>query len=176
MRIEVRRETKVRVARIGPQRTFGDYESRQKQSDEEVVSLFDHQWDIGLRSAVERAHDCECEVARSRLQEKHLTYIDSDQEQKQFRFQNMEFIAQLKELRENEYELTQLWRVQSGDDHPKTLWITFDTVAERKRFKSIAEHLQRKDEDLGLEIVRDFITKFDNVVPLIAEDDDGDTR
>jgi hypothetical protein len=43
--------------------------------------------------------------------------------------------------------------------------VTFDTVAERKRFRAIAEHLRKHDETLGLEIIRDFMAKFDAVIP-----------
>lgn len=84
----------------------------------------------------------------------------------------MDFIVQLDNRSSKVKELTQLWKVQSGDDHPKTLWVTFDTVAERKRFKAIADFLRKNDDALGLEIIRDFMAKFDSVVPLSADDEE----
>jgi hypothetical protein len=77
----------------------------------------------------------------------------------------MDFIVQFDEQSDGIKELTQLWKVQSGDDHPKTLWLTFDTVAERRRFREIAEHLQKYDETLGLEVIRDLMAKFDAIIP-----------
>jgi hypothetical protein len=165
MKIHIEEATKVRIARIGPVRTFGDYDSRKKLNDKELAALFDSKWELGLRQAVENSLPCEFDVAQSRLQGKQVDFIDPDQEQRQFRFQSMDFIVQFDQQSGDDRELTQLWKVQSGDDHPKTLWVTFDTVAERKRFRAIAEHLGHNDEALGLEIVRDFMAKFDNVVP-----------
>ena len=56
--------------------------------------------------------------------------------------------------------------------HPKTLWVTFDTVAERNRFRAIADHLRKHDETLGLEILRDFMALFDIVIP--GDDTEGE--
>ena len=82
------------------------------------------------------------------------------QEQRQFRYQEMDFIVQLKQTSENEQELTQLWKIQSGDDHPKTLWVTFDSVEERQEFAAVAHGLGWDDEELGLELLRDFMRKI----------------
>lgn len=171
MRIRIEEETKARIARIGPVRTFGDYDSRKKLNDAELAKLFDEKWKLGLRQAVENSLPCEFDVAQSRLQGKQKDFVDPDQEQRQFRFQSMDFIVQFDQQSGDDRELTQLWKVQSGDDHPKTLWVTFDTVEERQRFKAIADHLLKHDEALGLEIIRDFMAKFDAVVPPNEEEE-----
>ncbi len=165
MKIRIEEETKTRIARIGPVRTFGDYDSRKKLNDTELAKLFDEKWGLGLKQAVENSLPCEFDVAQSRLQGKQKDFVYPDQEQRQFRFQSIDFIVQFDQRSGDERELTQLWKVQSGDDHPKTLWVTFDTVAERKRFRAIADHLRKHDETLGLEIIRDFMAKFDAVIP-----------
>jgi hypothetical protein len=171
MRISIEEETKARIARIGPVRTFGNYDIRNKLNDTELAKLFDEKWELGLQQAVENSLPCEFDVAQSRLQGKQKEWVDPDQEQRQFRFQSMDFIVQFDQQSGDGRELTQLWKVQSGDDHPKTLWVTFDTVAERKRFRAIADHLRKHDEAFGLEIVRDFMAKFDAVMPP-SEDDE----
>ncbi len=167
--IHVEDSTKARIARIGPVRTFGDFDSRNKLSNTQLVALFDEKWEAGLRQAVERSLPCEFDVAQTRLQGKQKEFVEPNQEQRQFRFQSMDFIVQLDNQSSKVKELTQLWKVQSGDDHPKTLWVTFDTVAERKRFKAIADHLRKQDDSLGLEIIRDFMAKFDAAIPLTNE-------
>ena len=169
--VRIDEETKIRIAQFGPVRTFGDYDSRKKLTNSGLAALFDTQWGLGLSWAVEKSLPCELEVARSRLQGKQTDFIDARQEQRQFRFQGMDFIVQF-DVSGDAKELTQLWKVQSGDDHPKTLWVTFDTVAERKRFKAIADHLQKPEETLGLQIIRDFMEKFDAVVPIEEEDEE----
>ena len=146
-------------------RTFGDYDSRKKLNTSELALLFDEKWENGLRLAVEKSLPCEFDVARSRLQGKQKDFVDPDQGATPVSFPEMDFIVQFDHQSNDAKELTQLWKVQSGDDHPKTLWVTFDTVAERKRFKAIADHLVKHDEALGLEIVRDFMAKFDTVIP-----------
>lgn len=170
MNIHISDETKVRITRIGPVRTFGDFESRQKLNEAELVILFDQKWKLGLGQAVNSSLPCEYEVVRSRLQGKQLNFVDKAQEHRQFRYHNMDFIVQFGQNVDSK-ELTQLWKVQSGDDHPKTLFVTFDTVAERERFKAIADHLFQNDEVLGLKIIRDFMSKFDFVIPPIADDE-----
>ena len=172
IKIRIDEETKSRIARIGPVRTFGDYDSRKKLKDSELAKLFDEKWELGLRRAVENSLPCEFEVAQSRLQGKQTDFIDPNQEQRQFRFQSMDFVVQFDPQSGGVKELTQLWKVQSGDDHPKTLWVTFDTVAERRRFKAIADHLGKQDEALGLAIIRDFMSKFETVVPPTVEDEE----
>lgn len=164
--ISIDNATKALIARSGPQRTFGDFDARAKLDQPELIKLFDNVWNLGLHQAVKDSLPCEFEVAKTRLQGKQKNFVDPHQEQRQFRFQSMDFIVQTRQNASGESELTQLWKVQSGDDHPKTLWVTFDTVAERKRFKAIAEHLRQQDDDLGLAIIRDFMAKFDSVVPI----------
>jgi hypothetical protein len=96
-------------------------DSRKKLNDAELAKLFDEKWELGLKQAVERSLPCEFDVARSRLQGKQPDFIDPDQEQRQFRFQSMDFIVQFDQQSGDSRELTQLWKVQSGDDHLKTL-------------------------------------------------------
>lgn len=163
--ITVPASAKVRIARSGPNRLFGDFDKRMVADDEELISIFDKQWGAGLCHAVEHSLLCDFEAARIRLQGRQCGFVDADQEQRQFRYQYMEFIVQFRMSSGSKRELTQLWKVQSGDDHPKTLWINFDSVDERTLFTSIADHLHKKDEVLGLEILRDFMRKFEDVIP-----------
>ncbi len=166
MTISVQQDTKVRTAKSGPVRTFGDYDKRKAMDDQQLIALFDRAWSAGLEHAV--THDslpCDYEVARARLKDRQREFLYRDQEHRQFRYQEMEFIAQLKPTGKVGKELTQLWKVQSGDDYPKTIFVTFVSVEERQRFGEIAAKLGWHDEQLALSILRDFMAKFDILVP-----------
>lgn len=165
MTICVERETKIRVSKSGPVRTFGDYDKRNRMTEEELVTVFDKAWAGGLEAAVAKSLPCEYEVAHARLKERQQEWLRSNEEQRQFRFQEMEFIAQLRSVGKLGRELTQLWKVQSGDDYPRTIFVTFDTVEERKRFNRIAGRLGWPEEQMALSILRDFMAKFDNLIP-----------
>lgn len=170
MQITVQNDTKIRIAKSGPVRTFGDYDKRKQMTDEQLVEVFDHAWAAGLERAVSsRSLPCDFEVARARLKGRQQEFLDINQEQRQFRHQEMEFIIQLTPSEEGGKVVTQLWKVQSGDDHPKTLFVTFPTVEERQRFGAVAAELGWGDEQLGLALLQDFMQKLDRVAP--QEDD-----
>ena len=166
MQYVIRPETKVRIVRIGPVRTFGEYEKRQDMAESALVELFDGVWANGLESAVGRSLPCEYDAARSRLKGKQLDFLREHEEQRQFPFQRMDFIVQLKETATDDCkEVTQLWKTQSGDDHPKTIWVTFDSVEERQKFRDCANELGWHDETLALALLRDFMDKLKNIAP-----------
>ncbi|HZZ81663.1 MAG TPA: hypothetical protein VFE62_24390 [Gemmataceae bacterium] len=166
MTIIVERETKIRTAKSGPVRTFGDYDKRRDMNDEQLVALFDRAWRAGLEHAiVHLSLPCDYNVASARLKERQREFLHSDEEHRQFRYQEMEFIVQLRPAEKTSKELTQLWKVQSGDDYPKTIFVTFGTVEERQRFRDIASRLGWHDEELALSLLRDFMAKFDVLVP-----------
>ena len=160
MAIAIDSVTKARIVKYGPVRTFVDYDKRQRMNESEMISVFDQAWNAGLQGAVGRSHPCTIDVARPKLKENFRSFLDPRQEQRQFRYQEMDFIAQLKQISEGEQELTQLWKIQSGDDHPKTLWVTFDSIEERQEFAAVAQRLGWNDEELGLELLRDFMRKI----------------
>jgi hypothetical protein len=165
MNIVVQEDTKIRIAKSGPVRTFGDYDKRKQMDDPQLTELFDHAWATGLDEAVSRSLPCDLEVARIRLKGRQQEFLRVDEEQRQFRHQEMEFIVQLRPAGESGKELTQLWKVQSGDDYPKTIFVTFQTVEERQRFRDIAMELGWHDEQLALSLLRDFMAKLDKIVP-----------
>jgi hypothetical protein len=160
MTITIDNVTKARIVKYGPVRTFGDYDKRQRMNEGEMISVFDQAWNAGLHGVVSRSHPCTIEVARPKLKENFRSFLDPRQEQRQFRYQEMDFIVQLKQTSESEQEITQLWKIQSGDDHPKTLWVTFDSVEDRQEFAAVAHGLGWDDEELGLELLRDFMRKI----------------
>jgi hypothetical protein len=156
MAIKIQKATKARVVKHGPVRTFGDYDERQRMDESELETVFDQVWATGLEQAVAGSHPCTIEVARPKLKEAFRSFLDARQEQRQFRYQDLDFIVQLKESPDGERELTQLWKTED----PKTLSLTFDTAKERKQFAVLARDLGWDDEKLGLELVRDFMRKF----------------
>lgn len=163
MNITVSDDVKSTLAKYGPNKLFGDdVDDRKKLPHLDAVRLFNRVWNTVLAVAIETAEKCDSDDAKQRLTFSQQQYFKSSQEHRSFRMQNLnaEFIVQLARGEgDHTYELTQLWRVSSSDTHPKTLFVTFDTVEQRERFKTLAQNLGIKDEDLGLQLVLDFMAK-----------------
>lgn len=153
---------KVRIAKLGANKLFGDPDKRKEMIDNELINLFNEVWTGTLVSNITRAAKCDPNDAYKRLTEREKKFFAFEQEHRQFRLQdfNLEYVVQLEYLAHNEYSLTQLWKIASSDINPKTLYVTFETVDERKRFKNLATKLGFNDEDLGLRLVLDFMSKF----------------
>jgi hypothetical protein len=167
MSIQVEEPYKVIFARVlGPNKLFEGYanvDQRKRMSDQELAAIFDRVWESRLKEAVSRADVYESsQQAYERLPERYRQYFEFDQEHRYFRLQdlNIDFIAQLKKSDENGWKLTQLWMIPSSDINPKTLYVTFETVEERKQFKRLATKLGRNDQELGLQLVLEFMRKF----------------
>lgn len=162
MKIIVSENTKQLLAKLGPNKLFGDdVDQRKKLSNIDAELLFDRVWKNTLEHEVRAGDQCDSNDAKSRLTPTQQQYFDSTQEHRSFRMQalNAEFIAQLYCHSIDEYEMTQLWRVSSSDTHPKTLFVTFATVEEREKFRKLATNLGIKDDDLGLQLILDFMKK-----------------
>lgn len=156
--IEVEEQDKIRIAKSGANKLFEvDYDARQKMSDRRLVELFDRVWSKGLERMVSKANTIPPEEVTRRLLDKHHSFVDSVQEHRSFHYQKAEFIAQLQLFEDNRYKLTQLWRVASSDNHPKTLFVTFSSIEERERFSYLAKNLDISDEELGLQLIRNFM-------------------
>jgi hypothetical protein len=156
--ISVEDNDKVRIAKAGANKLFEvEYDTRQNMSDQELIELFDGIWPTKIERLILNAEVCEPEEARRRLPDKFHSFIDPQQEHRSFHYRNAEFIAQLLPQDNSQYKLTQLWRVASSDEHPKTLFINFSSVEERERFASLAKSLSSNDEKLGLQLLRNFM-------------------
>lgn len=165
MKINVSNDVKQRLVQFGPNKLFGnDIDNRDKLVGDEAITLFDQVWNEMLYRQICLAGQCTANDARSRLTSSQQRYFDASQEHRSFRIQtlNAEFIIQLIIIDSDSYELTQLWRVSSSDTHPKTLFITFETVEKREKFKRLSDNLGTKDEDLGLQLILDFMSKHPN--------------
>jgi hypothetical protein len=165
-KIEVPEKTKAVVVQFGPQKLFGDFDKRQAMDMAKRVALFDTAWKAGLEMAVVGADHCEPEWALERLKDAYRPYFQRDLEHREFRFDRMQFIAQLRKDGAA-HELNQLWFVPSSDRDPKVLYVRFDTEEERKRFGELASELGWNDEDLGLRLVSQFMQ---NCRPRAAEE------
>jgi hypothetical protein len=156
--IVVEDQDKIRLAKFGANKLFErDFDTRKTMSDQALIKLFDQVWKNTIERLVRRAEVCEYEEVCRRLLDKYQDFIDRQQEHRTFRHRKAEFIAQLQPQDNNHYKLTQIWRVASSDEHPKTLFITFSSVEERKRFQDLAQSLRIDDEKLGLQLVRNFM-------------------
>lgn len=109
--IQVERDQKIRIAKWGANKLFGDPDKRKNElSDEELIVLFDKVWKNSLNAAIDKAKECNSDEAYSRITEKEKLFFSFAQKHRQFRLQNqnIEFIAQLLPVAKNIYELTQL--------------------------------------------------------------------
>ena len=157
----VEQDLKRRLARWGANKLFGDdVDRRQQMADTELEERFDRVWHSRLRRLVDEAEPCTSDEVPGRLTEKQAKYFDPSQDHKGFRIGGAEFIVQIEQVCDGE-RLSQLWRVASSDTHPKTLFVNFQTVAERKRFRQLAESIGWNDERLGLELVQNFMKIHD---------------
>lgn len=173
MIIRVEDEQKVVLAKYGANKLFGDDpDKRQKEmSKDDLTKLFDQVWDNTLKRVVMTAEVCDAKEAYDRLStQEQKKYFDLKQQHRQFRLKDLsiEFIAQLNSISPDNWTLTQLWRVASTDTNPKTLYITFESVEQRKRFAALASNLGKTDEALGFQLIMDFAAKFPEkfLVPL----------
>ncbi len=160
MAISVSDNTKVIIAKYGPNKLFGDWDERKKLSNEQLIALFDTAWQAELKHAVTAAIPCDAKSAYEKLAEKYRAYFDFEQEHRELRVLDMWMIAQFTPLPDSNQELTQLWYIRSSDIDPKVLYIRFDTVEERKRFRNLASFLGQNDERLGKKLILEFMEKF----------------
>ena len=162
MKITVSDNTKHVLARFGPNKLFGNNIDERKDLEQSAgIELFDRVWKQ-LEQLIANADVCNSHDAYPRLTESQQRYFDHDQQHRDFRVKrlNAEYSAQLKSNGADKYELTQFWRVSSSDTHPKTLFVTFETVDARNQFLRIAKNLGIKDEKLGSKLCQDFMDKF----------------
>jgi hypothetical protein len=149
---------KIHLARFGYHPLFGnDVDIREKMSGEEALHRFDNVWERELRNALLEADRCDPEDALRKLPQKEKPYFVKTQEHREFICRDGLFVAQLKHLTSEMYELTQLWFIRSSNVDPRTLFIKFGTVSERSRFRELAERLGWDDYDLGKQILLDFM-------------------
>lgn len=167
MEIEIERNLKVNIAKwVFPNKLFsGDQGVKRNQMiEEELVKEFDFIWDNHLKDAAKKASVCLPDNAKKELSAKQKNYLDKNQEHREIFLEGrrLKFIIQLQELSEEKFKLTQLWYINYPDQHPTTLYINFDSIEEREKFKTIAEKLKWNDEKLGKELILDFMAKFNN--------------
>lgn len=145
-------------AKYGYNKVFGnDVDTRKSMTEPQLIERFDQVWERVLLAAVQKADICDAENARRKLKPDQQGFVDDEQEQREFWLEEGLFVAQLLPQDNQESELTQLWFVRSSNVDPRTLFITFETVAERERFREIASQLGWQDSDLGEKLLTDFM-------------------
>ncbi|WP_414546048.1 hypothetical protein [Nostoc sp. CCY0012] len=171
MQIHISTETKTRLANFKyaiPNKLIEDEEAERRRpsstsplTKEELIKIFDRVWEHYIHFSLENAQPCEAQFAFDKIGKPYCHHVDYNQEHRSFRIHklNLEFIAQLKILSKDNYELTQLWFVSSKDYNPECMPICFKDVEEKKKFQILAQQLNIKDSDLILELIRDFMRK-----------------
>lgn len=155
---------KIHLARRGYNPLFGkDVDVRENMTNEEALRRFESIWQRELKGAVVGAERCDPENALTKLNIREKEFFDETQEHREFICKDGLFVAQLKTLAQNSYELTQLWFIRSSNVDPRTLFVTFETVAKRQGFKEMCEGLGWKDEDLGKRILIDLMDNPDDI-------------
>lgn len=156
--INVETSVKVRLAQKGANKLFQEeYNNRQKMTDEELINIFDKAWNEYLQSLIINGDLITYDDVVRRLTREQNTYVRSTQEHRSFRYDEAMFIVQLQRSDDKNHTLTQLWLVKSSDIYPTTLFITFDTIEDKKLFTDLAEMLQTSDEKLGLQLIHNFM-------------------
>ncbi len=137
---------------------------RERMKEQDLIKHFDRIWENHLKSGLDNSEICPADMARQELSQSQQKFFDSDQEHRELRIEiegdPFKFIAQLQHLGHQNYEMTQLWWIKSSDKHPQTIFISFKTVEERQRFTALAQMLGWKDQELGKELLMDFMNKF----------------
>lgn len=167
MKIQISNETKKRLAMSKyalPNKLLEleqvEKRDRKELTETELMQLFDNVWQNHIQQPLEKSLPCDEATAKERLGVKQIEYLRPDQEKREFYLQHklLNFIAQLKPLDKEEYELTQLWLITSSDSNPKGLYIEFEDTSKKEDFKNVAESLGYADSSkLALKLIRDFI-------------------
>ncbi|MBW4648354.1 MAG: hypothetical protein KME06_06595 [Kastovskya adunca ATA6-11-RM4] len=165
---------KVYHAQWGLNKIFGeDIDERKVMNEQELIARFDEVWEKTLKKFIERSKPSNKEQKDAiveKLKEisrkskyQRQDYFNHNDEHYEFRLYGIDGVAQLQKLSgfADEYELNQLWFFSAGDKHPDWLIIKFATAKEREHFAEIAKRLNQDDENLGRELIRDFMRKFE---------------
>lgn len=151
---------KMYLARRGPAKVFGrEVDQREALDDAAATSWFDRVWGNDLERPVRSGVVVDPESVLEKLPESAKSFFRRDAEHREFRISGCLFVAQLPQAG----ACDQLWFIPSTSGDPRTLYVNFDTVEEREQFARVASSLGWKDEDLGLQLARDFMR---NVVRL----------
>lgn len=149
---------KIYLARKGPAKVFGEeVDRRETFSDEAAVAHFDRIWESKFTGPMSRAQRCEVEAVLAKIPTGAHQFVEREAEHLEFKVANCLFIAQLR----SPEECDQLWFISSTSGDPRTLYVRFDTVDERRAFERLAAQLGWKDCELGLQLIRDFACKFE---------------
>ncbi len=158
--IKIENKIKYKIAKFGANKLFiKEYKEREKMDEQQLIILFDTVWSKTLEELVLKAKKCPVEEVYNRLLDEKHSFIDPKQEHRSFHYKKAEFIVQLEIYKHEkfQYRLTDLWRVTSSDSYPQTLFINFSSVEEKNLFKSLAEKLNFRDEELGLKLIYNFM-------------------
>jgi hypothetical protein len=147
---------KMYLARHGPSKVFGrEVDTREALGDSEAAAWFDRVWSNSLERAARDGVPVEAESALDKIPEHSRPYFRRDAEHREFRLSGCLFVAQVQDPN----GCDQLWFIPSTSGDPRTLYVNFDTVDEREQFAKVASSLGWKGEELGLQLVRDFVRK-----------------
>jgi hypothetical protein len=143
--------------RQGTNKIFGlDVDERNKFSDEAARDRFMGTWRSTLKAAVEAATPVDPERARARVPLKSHRFFKSDEEHREFKLNDCEFVVQIKP-QQDRMMVTQLWFIPSSDSNPKALFVEFETVAAKQEFEALAA---RCGWDNARELTRKLIADF----------------
>lgn len=105
---------KVRLAKWGSSKIFGDFQKRQAMDSKKLVKLFDEVWEEKLKNAISQSTPSDAKLSYSKLTHREKLFFEfENQQHRRFEIDELEFIAQLKPLNEDDFELTQLWQSNS---------------------------------------------------------------
>jgi hypothetical protein len=164
----IHRVSKLYFIRPGRYHLFGtDFEARDAMSEDEAVERFDQVWLARIRQAVLAGGIITADEAMRLIGDKAVEYqrrgyFQHEQEHRQFNLANTAFVAQVNRSKQPP-EQTQLWPAAVKNYDTRTLFVTFDTQAERNEWKSLAGRFQLPDDELGRLVLTSFLDVFTRI-------------
>lgn len=136
---------------------FGtDFEERDNMTDQEAIARFDKVWSEQLSGVILSGDVISHEDAMGLISEKSRTFCSSNQQHRRFRAAGTVFVAQV-DTHASPWRNTQLWAVPAKNWDTRTLFVTFETQEERDRWQQLAIRRRKQPEELGLEVLLQFM-------------------
>lgn len=160
IRDEVHRTMRIRYAKFGDARIFGeDAPARKKMSDWEAEERFKQVWTDKLEAHVRVAPVITATQARELLEDEiYQKYVIDTAQYRQFLLDQVPIVVRLNRDATEDGVCEQFWPLGAHRD-PSRLCIYFDTVAEKVDFDDLSRSLDYHPQRLAMELLMDFMRK-----------------
>lgn len=152
--------SKLHHIKHGDARVFGeDSDVRRRLDLDPAIKRFTQVWKDVLEPKIRTASEITPEKAKELLEGKQREYATAGFQFRQFSIHGAVFVAGLNKDATEEGRCDQLWSIGTHRDTTR-LCMYFNTVEEKEQFETIAKRLGWQSQELALQLVMDFATKF----------------